>query len=745
MNKYIMMFVAAIALVSCSDDVLETPSTPVKAGAEVQFGLSLEGTRTIYGAEKNNAFPIYWVDGDKVQIYSPNCPEGRNNAEYSVTPVAGQSYAEKLTKTGSYGVQWGNNDADFYSVYPSSGSSFAKVGNNVTATLNIAATQTPVTNISTRQSADMNNIIMYAKTTGVKNGEPVILQYIPYSTILDFELSIAKNKDEQGNETDYGTVQILSMELEAPVSITGDFTLTFNGDTPVVATKGNNGNKISIEFQNYPVLDKDNITQSVKVALIPRDDVASLTGWKVSLNVKEGNNTTTSTYTKTLTPAEVTDKSDLVPGKIHKIKLPTFSQIDAWTYSLNNWLTSLYDYKNIYLTELSLPGAWCAVHKSGDSYQANNNNIKALWDAGVRAFALECKSTSNALYRATPSQISVSGTSDRTLVDRDASYGGTRINTVIKSIATAIPDDEFGVLVLSYADGGHSQREADHNYFLQGVKAEIDAANVSSDIYSSPVTKNTTVKDVLGKLVIIVNVDYEIAKKSYGNDMNALLSYVPHLNQFTTGMENPYEGYLTTLMYSKMYWKEWADENKKFQITIPGNTEDNLYCCFSSSNRTQKNEGTDTTVPTYNSRQAMLRTMISASKEVSSTGAHNVWFVFNAGGTEAESVSDESADPEAFAKEMNPWLLEVIKLKRRGGVDTNGYLSGTAGTMVNPSASSLGLVFFNQCAGDNDTYHGTDIIKEIIDMNNEFKLQRATPIARSGYDGSLTNGGNAIQ
>ena len=37
------------------------------------------------------------------------------------------------------------------------------------------------------------------------------------------------------------------------------------------------------------------------------------------------------------------------------------------------------------------------------------------------------------------------------------------------------------------------------------------------------------------------------------------------------------------------------------------------------------------------------------------------------------------------------------------------------------------------------------VIKEIIDMNNEFKLQRATPIARSGYDGSLTNGGNAIQ
>ena len=555
MNKYIMMFVAAIALVSCSDDVFETPSTPVEAGAEVQFGLSLEGTRTIYGAEKNNAFPIYWVDGDKVQIYSPNCPEGRNNAEYSVTPVAGQSYAEKLTKTGSYGVQWGEGYTytddknvehtgvhDFYSVYPSAGSSFAKVGNNVTATLNIAAKQTPVTNISTNQSADMNNVIMYAKTTGAKKGDPVILQYIPYSTILDFELSIAKNKDEQGNETDhYGTVQIISMELEAPVSITGDFTLTFNGDTPKVATNGNNGNKISIEFQNYPVLDKDNITQSVKVALIPRDDVASLTGWKVSLNVKEGNNTTTSTYTKTLTPAEVTDKSALVPGKIHKIKLPTFSQIDAWTYSLNNWLTSLYDYKNIYLTELSLPGAWCAVHKAGDSYQANNNNIGALWNAGVRAFALECKSTSNALYRATPSQISVSGTSDKTLVDRNASYGGMRINTVIKSIATAIPDDEFGVLVLSYADGGHSQRETDHDYFLQGVKAEIDAAGVSNDIYTGPVTKNTTVKDVLGQLVIIVNVDYEIAKKSYGNDMNALLSYVPHLNQFTTGMENPYE------------------------------------------------------------------------------------------------------------------------------------------------------------------------------------------------------------
>ena len=121
LNKYLMLFVAAFALVSCVDDVVETPSTEAKAGDEVQFGLTLPSTRTVYGEQDGNAYPIYWVNEDKVFIFSPQCLDGRRGAEYQVNVNgANQPYANSLTKTGDFGVQWGDKDnAIFYSLYPS--------------------------------------------------------------------------------------------------------------------------------------------------------------------------------------------------------------------------------------------------------------------------------------------------------------------------------------------------------------------------------------------------------------------------------------------------------------------------------------------------------------------------------------------------------------------------------------------------------------------------------------------------
>ena len=132
-----MIAVFSFAAVSCIDEIGNTDIPTAETGDEVQFGLSLPDakTRTVYGAVSGDAFPIYWADGDKVQIFSPQASEGRNNAEYKVTlpsGVANPNYAEDLVKTGSYGVQWGEGYEyiddkevkhtgvhDFYSIYPS--------------------------------------------------------------------------------------------------------------------------------------------------------------------------------------------------------------------------------------------------------------------------------------------------------------------------------------------------------------------------------------------------------------------------------------------------------------------------------------------------------------------------------------------------------------------------------------------------------------------------------------------------
>lgn len=734
-----MLFVMAFAVVSCADDEIIENKDFGKPGEEVQFGLSLEKSRTIYGPENTTAnnFPIYWSEGDKVLVASPQCGN-RGQAEYSVTPEPGQNYAKELTRTGEYGVQWGNTaTADFYSIYPSKNASWSTVAeSNVTAKLNIASDQEAnlVLNETTYSAADMDNVIMYARTAGVENGKTVNLQYNPYSTTLEFEVAVGP----VGTNNTYGSAKVMSMTLEAPegTNITGDFTLKFNGsEAPTIEAAGNNGDKITMEFTTQPVLNKDNSLKA-KMSLIPLSGVTSLTGWKVSITVLEGNETTAKTYTKTLTPTEVNDKSDLVPGQIHKIKLPKLTPSAAWTYSLSSWMTSLYDYKNIYLTELSIPGAWYAGAPTGDGYQATTS-MTTLWNAGIRAFAVECRTaTVSTGFLQFGNRVVISGTGQNGILGfgKDVYVGGDEISSLISSIATSIPEDEFGVLVLSYADGGEGgHRDEDHAYFINGVKTEI--ANSGADnIYDEEITKETTISDVLGKLIIKINVDDNLTKSNYDGSMNALLSYNPFVQQLEPDADETSVDF-SKIRYSNLHWQTWEDSYKEFASL---NTTDFLWC-FSSANRTQIDTGTNTSIPTYAKRQEALRSMINKSREITSAGTHNVWFYFNAGGTQTTSQT-ESTNAISFATTMNSWLLEVVKLKANGGTDTNGFYTGTKGTKVESDPSSLGLVFFNQCTST--SYNGADIIKEIIEMNNKFKLQRYTPTTNP--DDNTEKGGDGF-
>ena len=190
-NILIASFAALFLASSCSD-VME-PDEIVKAnpGDEVVFGAALPATKTIYGEETSNSFPIYWVNGDKVRVASPQCMSGRNYAEYAVAVTEEkQNYATSLTKTGDTGVQWGDAaTADFYSIYPASASTKLEVsGAGVTTTLHVDATQFASTTESETsyyaQPAEMGNVVMYAKTAGVTSGSTVELHYTPFSSVL---------------------------------------------------------------------------------------------------------------------------------------------------------------------------------------------------------------------------------------------------------------------------------------------------------------------------------------------------------------------------------------------------------------------------------------------------------------------------------------------------------------------------------------------------------------------------------
>lgn len=731
----------ALMATGCSDDGVNAGKNPAKTGDEVQFGLSLpgKGSRTVYGEETDTGFPIYWVNGDKVRVASPQCLSGRNSAEYAVAvDGTAQNYANSMTHTGEYGVQWGNAaTADFYSIYPSSASTSLEVsGEGVTTTLHVDATQfASTTDNGTSyyaQPAEMGNVVMYAKTAGVTSGSTVELQYTPFSTVLEFEIN-APSEPVADKQTEI-TIQSLTLTAPTGTTIAGDFGFNFDGPSITPAATGGS-NTITMHFldnnQYTTVLSTDKTTLKAKMCLMPISGVESILGWTVAVNTSAG------TFSKTIKDTDLTGKNTaLAPGKVHKIKLPTLNYASQeWVYSLDSWIPTLPDYTNIYLSELSLPGAWYAG--SDEAYQATSN-ITELWNAGVRAFAVECRTNSEWIASGifsghwTPNYVCISGSGNNT-ASGSAYRSGTNITTVLDGIRTALAShqNEYAVLVLSYADGGSGgHRDEDHAYFLQGVANAL--SGYTDIVYSGPITKNTTINDVKGKLIVKVNIDANLTIGNY-TAANALISYNPFLLQISTDASTFAHPY-----YSDLYWSGWADTYKTCaQVgTLTGISADEaaskFIWVFSSANRTQADGGTNTTVPTYQNRKDALGAMMNFSKTVYDNSHHNVWFYFNCGGTQAENSTTDNVSPTDFAKTMNSWLLSTINAKT--------------------DASPLGIVMFNQCT--NASYNGPAIIKAIIEMNSKFYLKHAgvsggtstggseTPKAQN--NATFTSGGNAF-
>ena len=739
-SRYILLsFAAAAIAASCKEEL--NPDKPINAnpGDEVVFGAALPGkTKTVYGEETSTGFPIYWVNGDKVRVASPQCMSGRNSAEYQID-VDGeeQNYASSMTKTGDAGVQWGDEEAaDFYSIYPSSASTKLEVKDGaVTTTLHVDATQFASTSTKNNgtsdyfyaQPAEMGNVVMYAKTAGVKNGNTVELHYTPFSTVLEFEIN-APSEPVANKKTE---IIIQSLTLTAPTgtTIAGDFGFTFptgENTTPSIEAATGGSNAITMHFldknQYTTVLSTTKTTLKAKMCLMPIS--GNLAGWKVEVNTSAG------TFSKTLTENDKDGKkTDLIAGQVHKIKLPTLNYASQeWVYKEDNWITSLPDYDNIYLTELSVPGAWYAG--STESYQATSS-ITDLWKAGVRAFAVECRTNSERRPFSidwTPNYVCISGTGS----NRAGAYtGGTNITTVLEGIKKALADhqDEYAVLVLSYADGGSGgHRAEDHAYFLQGVANAL--SGYTDIVYSGPITKDTTTGKVKGKVIVKVNIDDNLTKGNY-TAANALISYNPFLSQMdAANYAHPY--------YSNLYWETWSDDYKTAsQLSVNQNIPaDKFIWVFSSANRTQNDNGS-LSYPTYTQRQTALRAMMDYSKQIYDASTHNVWFYFNCGGTLVTTNwwgDEKEPSPTEFAKTMNLWLKNTINAKT--------------------DPSPLGIVMFNQCTGANATYYGEDIIKAIIEMNSKFYLKHAgtsggsTGGSASGNDApndaALMNGGNAI-
>ncbi len=737
--NYILLSALAFASTSCINEEFNPDQPTAETGDEVKFGLSLGDpkTKTVYGDETDNhTFPIYWIDGDKVQVFSPQCLEGRRSAEYKVilpSGVTNHNYAEDLAKTGEYGVQWGNNEtADFYSLYPSGNYTLSSDG---TKAENITIGYTQSINVNgTTVKSDMEDCLMYANTRGVQKGKTVNLHYDPISTVVMVTLKVAENAF--GADAESFTVQSISLIAPDGTDIAGTFSLNILDGTFGGFTEGKASNTIITQIVNTATGGYHTLAngQSVTVPLfLAPAEYTSVKDWKVQV-VANGN-----TYTKILNIEKV-----LEPGKIHKITLPELNATTEWDVS--KWMK--YIPRNVYLSEVSIPGSWNSLNPE---FQGTSPTITAQYSKGARAFHLDTRwqgggSTLN------PEVYNILGVANggntheyrsdgRVMIDSDNPSVENALDEIIANIAT----DEYMILICTFAQGSYN-----HIYTLNNVTydwvGEISRICALKDkVYDAKaLTPNTLVGDVLGKVIVIVNTEGKLSatpsdskclfvnipltldSSLFGSDLNKNICKINKGTLNSTGISD------TGI---NMY-------NTQAQVCIAGETY--------TGSQSRVNVDGRGFAPTFGERKTVANNILTWSQNnyENTNDAHDKWIYLGLGGYYVYYYPGGFLGIGAGWKAATNGHTNVAS-------DLNGWINGKVtemGTIPSGQTTAVpyypvGIVLMNYV---ND-YAAT--VKNILLLNNKYRLQydsskpsdyNPQALSLAEYGATATVGGDAF-
>lgn len=696
-----LLGLSLLALVACNQENMPERPTPTP-GAEVKFGVSLnktDVTRTIYGDENNNAFPIYWVDGDKVLVTSPQCLNGRNTAQYEVSvKTATQNYADRLDKTGATGVQWGQDDtADFYSVYPADKASVQ--GTTFSLTMpNVQRDQVQLDN--KKAYADMNACFMGAVSKEVANGSEVNLTYKPLSTAIRFTL---RGPSASVGQTD-SEVIISKVVLKANQPIAGDFTVDMSTETPTMELGTNTYNEITL-YTYYASTGGHlalRVEESVELNafVIPHKDLAVNDNWKLEVTTAEG-----VVYTTSL---KGTGDGKLMPGKIHRFKgqLPSLpAPTNEWDPS--NWMVNIP--RNVYLSEISIPGSWNSLN---DDYQDVNGSTEAIckaaidsqYTAGVRAFHIDTRWTPNR-----DPLVGYNFVTKPTIVRLGTAVGGDSNNwdgkkftmkdnlsfaNALEYIASHVQPEEYMMVFCTFAQKSYEETEGG---WMQAVSDACAANNKIID--ARTISANTVVGDVLGKVIVIVN----CAKDPQTIDnlptgSKCLFTYTPlelDKNQYT----NPNFLYYTGAIVN------CADASLNMhsaQAQIMASPMD------ATKGYTVSGRGY---APTWEQRKQKTENILKWSLDnfQKTNYAHRDWLYNGLGGYLCTSGGKEVKDSQKdVAKKFNPWIDDKIK-KMSAHPDPSQEQ-----TRYFP----VGMVLMNYVT---DAVYGKPVLLDILSLNNKFR------------------------
>ena len=701
-----LLGLSLLALVACNQENMPERPTPTP-GAEVKFGVSLnktDVTRTIYGEEHTvddkKFFPIYWVRGDKVLVTSPQCLNGRNTAQYkvSVDTDKQQNYATSLDKIGEAGVQWGQKDfADFYSVYPADNASVE----GTTFSLTMPNVQYDILdNEDNKVYADMNACFMSAVSKDVPNGHDVNLTYEPLSTAIRFTLRGPLSGDPHVQTDSKVIISKVVLKADQTQIIAGDFTVDMSTGTVTPGEK--RYNEITLythyaETGGYLTLGLNDEVE-LNAFVIPYENLAVNENWKLEVTTAQG-----VVYT---TPLGGTGDGKLMPGRIHRFKgkLPSLpAPTTDWDPS--NWMVNVP--RNVYLSEISIPGSWNSLNKEFQ-YAANRsseldvNSVEAQkaaiadqYKAGVRAFHIDTrwKGKYEAFKGYVMTDLSVANGADANTIGLTGPKYMPKDNisfaTVLKCITDHVKSNEYMMVFCTFAQNSYEETEGGW------MKAISDACADDRIIDARTISSNTVVGDVLGKVIVIVNCAKDPRKiDNLPKGSKCLFTYTP--------LE------LDENRYKTQPWCTGA-------IVNCADASLNMYSAQAQIMASPMDAAKGYTVsgrgyaPAWAERKQKTENILKWSLDnfQKKNYAHRDWLYNGLGGYLCTSGGKEVKDSQKeVAKELNRWIDSKMKLMaaKPTGEQTPYY--------------PVGLVLMNYVT---DATYGVPVVKGILSHNNKFR------------------------
>lgn len=704
-DKFILGL-SLLALVACSEsEVIDRPEpTP---GADVKFGVSLDktDTRTIYGDEDGNKFPIYWVQDDQVLVNSAQCLTGRQTGTYKISVETGtQNFATSMTKVGDAGVQWGNSEkANFYSVYPADKASVLSEGKFKLTMPEVQRlkVEAPASGSVLKSYPDMDACFMTAKTTGVANGSDVLLHYTPLSTAVRFTLTASS---QVANSITVTQIKLKAYDASGTaMPITGDFTIDLIGNSPVVTEVANTSNEVVLYsyYENGAYL---TLTpgQSVELNafLIPLDNLVVNSNWKLELTTSSND-----TYSISLKGSNTNENGNkLVAGKIHRILgLAELNFVGQWDAS--KWME--YIPRNVYISEISIPGSWNSLNvdhqKVSDSEEASLlEEIQSEYADGIRAFHLDTRwgASYNWGYKKTGLSLACGGKSgywtgntyeiDRKKVMKD---GVISFSTALEAIVKNVKEAEYMIVFCSFAQNSYDGF-GDGESWMEAVSAACNSIKHTEYVFdASQITGKTVVGDVLNHVIVIINCEVDpttISSELLPKSSKCLFTYTPMVLDENVYKNNSYNsGKIYKISNSTLVESGFSMYSTQAQIMAALDATVGV----SADNTDNRGYG-----PTVEERNTKSTNILNESMNNYANGTvANLLYYHGLGG-----YSYGSDNQAAVATKFNNWI---------DGIVTNMSATPTGNqTIYYP----VGVVLMNKVLD-----HKT-VVQHILELNNKY-------------------------